>query len=139
MRLTQFVVNNWYLFAALAVVLYLLLAPIARQRLYGIRHLSPAQAIQLINRENGVVLDVCEPNEFATGHIANAVNIPLPHLKERARELEKYRDRPVIVSCRSGNRSLKGALLLHKQGFGKVYSLGGGILVWQRENLPLEK
>ncbi len=135
----QFVINNWYLFLALGVVLALLVAGPLRQQLAGIRNLNPAEAIQLMNREDGVVVDVCEPKEFAAGHIVHAINIPLSQLGARARELEKYRERPVILSCRSGNRSLKAALLLHKQGFAKVYSLAGGIAAWQRDNLPVEK
>ena len=135
----QFVINNWYLFLALGVVLTLLVAGPIRQQLAGIRSLNSAEAIQLMNREHGVVLDVCEPKEFAAGHIAHAINIPLSQLRARARELEKYRERPVILSCRSGNRSLTAALRLHKQGFARVYSLAGGIAAWQRANLPVEK
>lgn len=135
----QFVINNWYLFLALGVVLALLVAGPLRQQLAGIRNLNPAETIQLMNREDGVVVDVCEPKEFAAGHIVHAINIPLSQIGARTRELEKYRERPVILSCRSGNRSLKAALLLHKQGFAKVYSLAGGIAAWQRDNLPVEK
>lgn len=135
----QFVINNWHLFLALGVVLALLVAGPLRQQLAGIRNLNPAEAIQLMNREDGIVVDVCEPKEFSAGHIVRAINIPLSQFGARARELEKYRARPVILSCRSGNRSLKAALLLHKQGFARVYSLAGGIAAWQRDNLPVEK
>ncbi len=135
----QFVIKNWYLFLALGVVLYLLVVPILRQRLAGIRNLNPTEAIQIINRENGVVVDVCEPQEFAAGHVVRALNVPLSNLKARVAELEKYRDRPVILACRSGNRSLKAAFDLHRQGFTKVYSLAGGLLAWQNANLPVEK
>ncbi len=135
----QFVIKNWYLFLALGLVLYLLVVPILRQRLAGIRNLAPAEAIQLMNREDGVVVDVCEPQEFAAGHIAKALNVPLSNLKARVTELEKYRGRPVILTCRSGNRSLKAAFQLHRAGFAKVYSLAGGITAWQNANLPVEK
>ncbi len=135
----QFAIKNWYLFLALGVVLYLLIVPILRQRLAGIRSLNPTEAIQLINRENGVVVDVCEPQEYAAGHVVRALNVPLSALKARVAEIEKYRDRPVILACRSGNRSLKAAFELHRQGFTKVYSLAGGIMAWQNANLPVEK
>lgn len=135
----QFVIKNWYLFLALGVVLYLLVVPILRQRLAGIRSLAPAEAIQLMNREDGVVVDVCEPQEFAAGHIVKALNVPLSNLKARVTELEKYRNRPVILACRSGNRSLKAAFELHRAGFAKVHSLAGGITAWQNANLPVEK
>lgn len=135
----QFVVNNWHLFLALGVVLALLVAGPLRQRLAGIRSLTPAEAIQVMNREDGVVVDVCEAQEFAGGHIARALSIPLSNLTARLGEIEKYRQRPIILSCRSGNRSLKAAFMLRKHGFAKVYSLAGGITAWQRDNLPMEK
>ncbi len=135
----QFVIKNWYLFLALGVVLYLLVVPVLRQRLAGIRGLNPTEAIQLINRDNGVVVDVCEPQEYAAGHVVRALNVPLSNLKARVTELEKYRDRPIILACRSGNRSLKAAFELHRHGFTKVYSLAGGITAWQNANLPVEK
>lgn len=135
----QFVINNWYLFLALAVVLGMLLAAPIRQRLYGIKTVSPADAIQIINRQSGVVVDVCEPQEFKTGHIPNAVNAPLSGLQTYLKQLEKYKDRPLVVTCRSGNRSLNAAMVLRKRGFAAVYLLAGGLAAWQRDNLPLEK
>lgn len=137
--MAQFIINNWYLFAALAVIVFLLLAGPVSQRMYGIRNANAAQTVQLLNRENGVVLDVCEPKEFSAGHVPNAVNVPLSSLKDRLRELEKYKSRPVVVSCRSGNRSLKGAVMLRKHGFTTVYNLSGGLQAWERDNLPLQK
>jgi rhodanese-related sulfurtransferase len=135
----QFVINNWYLFVALAVILFLLAAGPISQRMHGIRNANAAQTIQLLNRENGVVVDVCEPKEFSAGHVPNAINLPLSSLKDRLRDLEKHKNKPVIVSCRSGNRSLKAAVILRKHGFATVYNLAGGLLAWERDNLPLEK
>ena len=137
--LMQLVIHNWYLFVALGVILFLLAAGPISQRLHGIKNTNAAQAIQLLNRGGGVVVDVCEPKEFMDGHIPNAMNLPLSSLKDRWRDLERYKDKPIIVSCRSGNRSVKGAVLLRKHGFPTVYSLAGGLLAWQRDNLPLEK
>ncbi|HSW51630.1 MAG TPA: rhodanese-like domain-containing protein, partial [Sulfuricaulis sp.] len=83
----QFVINNWYLFVALAVILFLLAAGPISQQMHGIRNANAAQAIQLLNRENGVVVDVCEPKEFSAGHVPNAINLPLSSLKDRLRDL----------------------------------------------------
>ncbi len=135
----EFVLNNWYLFLALGVVVALLLAGPLMRFIRGIQELGPNQAVLLVNRENGVLVDVREPNEFREGHIPRALNIPLSQFKGRVGELEKYKDRPVVLCCRSGNRSLKAAVLLKRQGFAKVYSLAGGLLAWQRENLPVDK
>lgn len=135
----QFIINNWYLFAALVAILFLLAAGPVSQRMYGIRNANAAQTVQLLNRENGVVIDVREPNEFNAGHVPNAINVPLASLKDRWRELEKYKSRPIVVSCRSGNRSLKGAVMLRKHGFTTVYNLSGGLQAWERDNLPVQK
>ncbi|GAB4508636.1 MAG: rhodanese-like domain-containing protein [Sulfuricaulis sp.] len=137
--MTQFVINNWYLFVALGVILSLLAVGPISQRMYGIKNANAAQAVQLLNRDNGVVVDVCEPKEFSTGHVPNAINLPLSSLKDRLRDLDKHKNKPIIMSCRSGNRSLKGAVILRKHGFPTVYNLAGGLQAWERDNLPIEK
>jgi len=135
----QFVLTNWYLFAALAVVLGLLAAGPVNRLIHGVKTLSPAQAVQLMNRESAVVVDVCEPNEYRNGHIPHALSAPLSGLKNHVKDLEKYRNRPLVVACRSGNRSLKGALILRRNGFSAVYALAGGLAAWERESLPVER
>ena len=137
--MTQFVINNWYLFVALGVILFMLAVGPISQQMYGIKNANAAQTVQLLNRENGVVVDVCEPKEFSAGHVPNAINFPLSSMKDRLRDLDKYKNKPVIVSCRSGNRSMKGAVLLRKHGFPTVYNLSGGLQAWERDNLPVEK
>lgn len=137
--LMQFILHNWSLFLALFVILGMLAYKPVIQAVYGIKNLPPPQAVLVMNREDGIVVDVCEPKEYDQNHIVNAINLPLSALQKRVGELDKYRGRPVIVSCRSGNRSVRGALILRKHGFEKVYSLAGGILAWQRDNLPVER
>ena len=134
----QFVLNNWYLFLALAAVLGMLVVPPLRQRMYGVKNLSPADAVQIINRQGGTVIDVREPTEYKTGHIPNAVNVPMKTLATH-KPLEKHKDRPLVIACRSGNTSVTAAIALRKRGFAQVYSLAGGMTAWQRDSLPTEK
>ncbi len=134
-----FVIHNWYLFVALGVILFLLAAGPLTQYIHGIKNVNAARTVQLLNREDGVVVDVCEPKEFQSGHVPSAINLPLSTLPNRLRELDKYRNKPVIVACRAGNRSMKGAVILRKGGFAAVYNLSGGLLAWEKENLPVEK
>lgn len=108
-------------------------------RFRGIKEVDLAAALQLINHKNAVVLDVREPSEYAAGHVLNSKLIPLGKLKERMGELEKYKDQPIVVVCRSGNRSGTACFLLGKQGFVQAYNLAGGMQAWQKNNLPLEK
>jgi rhodanese-related sulfurtransferase len=93
----------------------------------------------MINQQNALVLDVRDAADFEKGHVLNARNLPMGDLAVRWSEIEKYRNRPVIVVCGSDNRSDKAAAVLRKQGFAQVYSLGGGIGAWQQAGLPLDK
>lgn len=88
---------------------------------------SVAKAAEL--RDAGVfMLDVREPNEWAQAHIPGATLIPLSELQARVNELPK--DQPVLVYCRSGNRSASGRDILKAAGFENVTSMAGGINQW---------
>ena len=103
----------------------------------GVARLTPAQATLLMNREDALVLDVRETAEWTSGHIPGARHITLAQLEKRMSELEKFKDRPVIICCASGHRSSAACGQLKKGGFEKVFSLGGGISAWLEANLPL--
>jgi len=97
------------------------------------------EATMLMNRKDSLVLDVREAGEFAAGHILNARNIPFDELERRLKEIERYKDRAVIVSCAVGNRSGTAAGLLRRQGFTNVVNLSGGMAAWRQAGLPTEK
>lgn len=139
MEYTDFVIKYWYLFGGFIIVLAMLAAGPITQLLHGIKNISVWEAVKLINHESAVIVDVSEPQEFKTGHILNAINIPLGGLTGRVKELEKHKSKPVVFTCRTGNRSSRGAVVLRKQGFEKVYALAGGLAAWEKDNLPLEK
>lgn len=100
---------------------------------------SPAQATLLINREDAHVIDVREVDEFAGGHLPEARNVPLAKLADRISEIEKFKDKPVIVCCASGMRSVKASGELAKLGFAKVHSLAGGVDAWVGAGYPVKK
>jgi rhodanese-related sulfurtransferase len=108
-------------------------------RVRGIRDADAVAALQLINHKNALVLDVREDSEYKSGHLLNAKLIPLGKLKERVGELEKYKAQPIVVVCRSGQRSGMACGILGKLGFSEVYNLSGGVMAWQKQNLPLTK
>jgi rhodanese-related sulfurtransferase len=97
------------------------------------------QATMLINQKDAVVVDVREPGEFAQSHILNARNVPLGEIEARIKELERFKDKPVIVACATGNRSGSAAAVLRKQGFTNVVNLAGGLAAWQQAGLPTAK
>jgi rhodanese-related sulfurtransferase len=97
------------------------------------------EAVQLINRRDALVLDVRETGDYAAGHIANAKHLPEAQLADRLKELEKFRARPIVVSCRTGTRAPSVSGMLRKKGFAEAFALRGGIAAWQQASLPLEK
>lgn len=130
----QFVVAKWYLFGALAVLLGLLISHESRK---SGPSLSPAQLTALVNREDAVVLDLRDASEYRQGHIVSSINMPVAKLGERIAELERYRERPVVVVCKMGHHSGAVAKTLREKGFARVFRLGGGILEWQGAQLPM--
>lgn len=101
--------------------------------------LSPQQAINLVNAEDGIFLDLRDSAEYGRGHIANAVNIPAAKLDGRMAELERYRDKPVVLVCKMGQHSGAAGKKLGEQGFGQVYRMAGGMMEWGQQQLPLVK
>ncbi len=100
---------------------------------------SPGAATQLINREDARVVDVRDAEEFAGGHLPDAINIPAGKLAERVGELEKFKDKPLIVCCAAGMRSSKACGELKKHGFEKLYNLAGGVDAWVGAGYPIKK
>jgi rhodanese-related sulfurtransferase len=131
--------NNNYLWAISALISGVaLLVMTLRTKTSGPR-LTPAQATQLINREDAQVIDVREQPEWAKGRIAGSRHIPVGQLDQRIADLEKFKDRPLIVVCASGMRSASACSTLRKAGFEKVFALDGGIGAWEQAGLPLTK
>ena len=105
----------------------------------GKNEVNPAEATLLINREDAHIVDVREADEFAAGHLPEARNIPLAKLADRVNEIEKFKDKPLIVCCAAGMRSAKGCGELGKLGFSRVYSLAGGVDAWVGAGYPVKK
>ena len=135
----QFISNNLLPISIALLSGTMLLWSVFGNRIRGIKEVNSTAALQLINHKNALVLDVSENDEYKAGHVLNAIHIPLGKLKERIGELLKYQDRPIVVVCRSGNRSATACAILGKQGFTQAHNLAGGIVAWQKANLPLEK
>lgn len=135
----QFVQDNIWLVLIAAGSGMMLLWSLLGNRLRGVKEVDNAAALQLINHKNALVLDVREESEFSAGHIRGAKLIPLLKLKERIGELERYREQPIVVVCRSGQRSATASALLGNRKFGQAYSLTGGMMAWQKADLPIEK
>ncbi|WP_017940601.1 MULTISPECIES: rhodanese-like domain-containing protein [unclassified Thioalkalivibrio] len=138
-RLPEFLANHPILTGALLAVIGMILFVELRRLNRKYRSLSPAEAVRVINQDDALVLDVREDNEVASGRIGGAKHIPLGSLKKRMGDIEKYKDKPVVVYCRSGNRSASAAQQLTAAGFEDVVNLQGGIQAWQSANMPIKK
>ena len=133
----KFILDNWMLIAiALSSGFFLLLPVLQGAAASGI---SPTEAVQLINREKAVVIDVCSGAEYAAGHISGARHVPLADLNARLGEVVKSKTTPVIMVCASGMRSKSAQSIAVKLGYEQVHSLQGGLKAWKEANLPVEK
>ena len=133
----DFVLQNWYLFVAAIASGMLLLMPKLQQG-GGPGRVSAADAVHLINREKGVLIDVSEPDEYAAAHAVGAKNAPLATL-ETSRELPKNKSLPLVVVCPTGARAPRAVAALKKLGFENTQALAGGLAAWRAANLPTEK
>lgn len=138
-QLIAFASHNTILVIAIVIVSLMLIHSLVGERLRGYSSVSPSESTQMINRDDALMLDVRESNEYSEGHIINSLHIPLSGLKTRMKELEKYKSKKVIVACRSGHRSSQACNNLKKEGFEQVFNLSGGVMAWESANLPLIK
>jgi rhodanese-related sulfurtransferase len=135
----EFASNNPILIAALVAIMALIVYTETKRQSRKNESLPPPQAVRRINEEGSLVLDVRENSEVKSGRIKGAKHIPLKELKPRLQELSKYKDKSVVVYCRSGNRSAQACDVLTSNEFEKVVNLQGGVMAWQAASLPLSK
>ena len=132
----NFFVDNWYLILLAVASGVMLLVPTFKG---GAGNLSPADAVQRINRDKAVVVDVREPEEYVTGHITNAKNIPLSQLEERLPQVAKNKTLPVVLVCDKGGRALRAEAVAKKLGYEKAQTLAGGMKGWRDAGMPVVK
>lgn len=130
----EFLSQQWILASALAVVLMLLFQ---YETYKAGKSIMPQELSNLVNREEGVVLDIRDGADFKKGHIAHSIHILATNLDNHLSELDKYKDKPVIVVCNMGHTATGVSKRLKNEGFTAVYKLKGGITEWKASNLPL--
>lgn len=135
-RLVEYSTHHPYLVIATVIVAVLAVVFELRARGKGALTIGAPDAVRLHN-QGALVLDIREPEQFASGHIIDARNIARAKLKESLDSLKKYREKPVIVCCETGMTSAAAARELREQGFAKAVNLRGGLAAWRQDNLPL--
>ncbi|MFT5548299.1 MAG: rhodanese-related sulfurtransferase [Candidatus Azotimanducaceae bacterium] len=139
-QLTEFATNNALLVVAFFALIAIIIFNEVKNLGQKFTKLSPGAAVQLMNNNDDVVfLDVRESGETANGKITKSIQIPVGSVKERIAEIEKYKDKPVVVYCKTGTRSSIACNALTKNGFSNVYNLTGGIMSWQEAHMPIGK
>jgi rhodanese-related sulfurtransferase len=133
----KFLIDNWMLVLIALGSGAMLVWPVIQG--VGAGGLSTGLAVQLINREKAVVVDVCETEEFAQGHIGGAKNVPLGELEQRLPDLVKNKSLPLILVCPTGARANRAVATAKKLGYEKAQALAGGLKAWKEANLPVEK
>lgn len=134
----EFVQQNLMWIALALVSGGMLVWPMLRGGIGG-ASVSPLEATLKINREDAIVLDVREAEEFARGHVPNSRHLPVGQIDKRVSELQKFKARPLIVVCHSGSRSGAACGALRKHGFEKVFNLAGGMGAWEQAGQPVTR
>ena len=135
-QLVEFVGNHWMLSGAFVA---LFIAFFVNEVKRSGQSISSQQLVNMVNQHRALVLDVRDTSEFSSGHITDAINIPHSALQTRVKEIEKFKERPVVVVCKMGQHAGSMGTLLKKAGFKNVSKLRGGLSAWQAENMPLVK
>ncbi|PCI23260.1 MAG: sulfurtransferase [Piscirickettsiaceae bacterium] len=135
----EFIGNHSLLFIGLVVVIVLLLQTVFSDATRKYKLLSAPEVINLINREDAVIIDTRTESEYKEGHISDAIYMPLSDIKEQSEKLKKYAGRPLLFYCKSGTRSDEACKILSKLNFTNVYALNGGVQAWLDANMPLVK
>lgn len=130
----EFLVEQWMLAAALAAVVVMLVMHEARK---SGPSLSPQQSINMVNTEQGIFVDLRETADFKQGHIVDALHIPTTKLEKSLTQLEKYRDKPIVLVCKMGQNASGAGKVLKANGFDKVYKMTGGMMEWSNLQLPV--
>lgn len=129
----EFAAQQWLLIAALMAAIGMLVMHEGRKAGPA---LSPQQAINLINSEGGVFVDLRDGAAFKKGHICEALHIPAARIQERSSELSAYKEQPIVLVCNMGQHSGAAGKTLRAAGFNQVYKMAGGMLEWTNLHLP---
>lgn len=137
-EILPFMKNHPILSIGWVALLVMIIVLTIKSKLSKVKIISNAQLIQMINKENGIVVDVRSADNFKNGHITESLNIlPIDIKNGSIKALEKYKETPLIIVDDNGLSANSIGEMLYKQGFTKVFTLKDGLAGWNGENLPL--
>ncbi len=135
----EFAGRHTMLFIALAAVVALIIMTELKRATKGYKEVLPSEAVRLINKENAMVIDIREVNEIEQGSIIDSNHVALSVLPEKLDSLSNNKDQPILVFCKTGNRSAQACKLLLKNNYTNVFGLKGGLTAWVNDQLPITK
>lgn len=135
-ELFNFVSSHPFLVGGFAVMLALF---VRNEMSRGGASISAQELVQLVNKENALVIDVRDKAEYESGHIVDSINIPFANIEARLDELKKHKDRPIVIACKMGQHAGAVGTTLRKNGYENVSRLRGGVTEWRGQNLPVVK
>ncbi len=139
-KLFQFIANHWVMVSLFVIAFIWLIIEESRHQASGSgKRQSPQGVTHLINNEKAVVLDIRDQEAYKSGHLTKAINIALDDIEKSSKRLEKYKKRPIIITCDRGQKSSLAMNKLRKLGFTHLYILSGGISAWNSAGFPLVK
>ena len=135
----HFLIAHWILSSAMLGVALLILFNELRLYYANRTALAPQAVINLMNHQQGIVVDLRVKEQFKSGHIMGALNILETELSQKNKGLHKNKHQPIILVCEHGSHSSKAVKELAASGFTQVFNLAGGLNAWRAESLPLIK
>lgn len=135
-HLGQFITNHWQLWLAFLVILLLTFINEFVTKQKKAKELTPQTAVDLINNENALIIDLRDKESFKNGHIIDAINCTAEDFEQA--KMNKYKNKKIILVCARGLQSPAVAAKIAAQGY-QALVLGGGIASWQSADLPLVK
>lgn len=135
-RIPEFIGNHPLLFAAFFAVLGMLVYTEWTRARGSATSLSPFAATRLLNDGGALVVDVRDEKEYKSGHVINAMSVPVGAMDQHLHQLQKHKERDVLVYCDNGMRTSRAVARLKKEGFSKVHTLAGGLVAWEKASLP---
>ncbi len=136
-QIIEFIGNHPLLVFAFVATLGVLVYTEMNRVTSGVKNVTPYTATQMLNAGDAVFVDVRDDAEYKKGHVIEARNVPVSGVDKHLHELEKIKDKDIVVYCDTGMRSQKVARILKKKGFEKTHNLAGGVVAWEKASLPL--
>jgi len=133
----QFVINHWPLWLAFVVLVAMVIRLESRSNVRGVELVGPHMAVNLINREDAIVIDVRDRSAFEKGHIINAKHIPFKEIEDNIQKFNDAKSKPIIINGTQDQQATQAGVLLKQKGFEHVHTLKGGVTAWKEASLPL--